>query len=125
MKKTLAILLLTVISAFSSESEESLKLQLQQVKIGMTRAEVEKIVQRQKSSPLSAIGTGGARFETFWIDPHWKISIGYDYTGIPRDKEGKARDHVSLENKVVSTPQLIREDMPSPLVMKTKKSNKP
>ena len=115
----MAILLLTVFSAFASESEESLKLQLQQVKIGMTRAKVEKIVHRQKFSPGSAIISGGAQFETYWIDPHWKISIGYDYTGIPRDKEGKALDHVSLENKVVSTPQLIREDMPNPQVMKT------
>ncbi len=115
MKIIITILMLVTFSMAGDRSEEALRLRLNQVKIGMTRAQVNKIIPKYKGSPKSVIINGSAQFETYWIDQRWKVSIWFDYTGVTRDKSGKALEHENLRNKLLSKPQLIREDMPAPI----------
>jgi hypothetical protein len=114
MKIIITILMLAAVVMGGDLSGEALRLRLDQVQVGMTRAQVNKIIPKYKGSPKGTIINGGAQFETYWIDQRWKVTIGFDYTGVTRDKSGKALERVNLGNKLISKPQLIREDMPAP-----------
>jgi len=88
---------------------------IEQIHVGMKRGDVERILPPCCWSPHHSIFSGGAQGVTYWVDPHWKVSILYDYTGIPRDSSGQALSHESAENKVLTVPTLLRQDMPKPL----------
>ncbi|HLK57931.1 MAG TPA: hypothetical protein VKU00_15295 [Chthonomonadaceae bacterium] len=84
-----------------------------QVKPGMRRSEVEKLLPRSRSMVYETFIQGGSQVVAYWLDPHWKVRIAYDYTGIPRNAEGKALSYESADNRVLNTPTLIQEEAPS------------
>jgi hypothetical protein len=82
------------------------------VKLGMTRAEVEKLLPPYQSPPFphpdalyggqTTLGTGGCQVNSYYVSPGWEVSVCYDYAGIPRDDQGRAKGHETRfpENRV-------------------------
>ena len=99
----------------TDQSTATWQSKINQVRVGMTRSEVERLLPQHPSSPLTRTVTGSTQGETYWVDPLWKVAVVYDYTGIPRDSSGKALSHESPGNKVLAIPTLTREDMPEPI----------
>jgi hypothetical protein len=98
-----------------SARKRELQQRINRVDLGMSRREVEILLPCHPLSPQVTIAQGGAQVTTFWLDRFWKVSHSYDYTGIPRDDEGKALSPVSSKNKLLAIPKLIRDDMPLPV----------
>jgi hypothetical protein len=86
---------------------------IQQVHIGMRRAEVEKFLPQYVAPPTKTsdiipysevLGTitGGSQTVAYYVSPGWRVCVPYDYTGIPRDAAGNATgDLNSPDNRVV------------------------
>jgi hypothetical protein len=83
-----------------------------QVTVGMTRAEVEKLLPPHPQSPVTTTGTGSGQGVTYWVDANWVVTVAYDYTGVLRDEKGAALDTYSSENRVLMAPVLSRRMMP-------------
>ena len=115
MKKTILIAVVLAAGCAALRTQDRWSAQVARVEIGMTRAEVTNLLPRHVQSPRTVIGTGSGQAESFWVDYKWKITIRYDYTGVPRDDEGMALSSESAENRVTSTPVLTREAMPPPI----------
>lgn len=73
---------------------------VKQVRVGMTRGEVERLLPPYSPSKgetwnsiytgRTTIGTGGAQGNAYYVAPGWHVSACYDYAGIPRDAHGTA-----------------------------------
>ncbi len=83
-----------------------------QVKVGMSRSEVEKLLPSSHSRWFIIDGGGGYQSWTYSLDEHWKVRIVYDYTGWlnKKDKWHGDRDGYSLMNKVLVVPMLWKHD---------------
>ena len=84
-----------------------------QIAVGMTRAEVEKLLPRHPRSPMTTVVTGGSQSVRYWVDENWSVNIAYDYTGVPRDARGTALDVTSPHNKVLTVAALKQSKMPA------------
>jgi hypothetical protein len=90
----------------------------EKVKVGMTRAEAEKILPPYQ--PVSAgkellilpytarvvTGTGSRQAIRYYVSPGWCVVVTYDYTGVARDASGTATEYASPENKVLGPVEL-------------------
>jgi len=110
----LAILCTSVLgcSSLLVEGRDYWSGQVAKVRIGMPRAEVEKLLPPHPKSPVTAGGTGGSQSVAYWVDEDWCVSIAYDYTGVPRDDKGMALSLQSPQNRVLTAPVLSRKKMP-------------
>ena len=112
---SLCVMILSYTSPSLSRNADYWQQMADQVTVGMSRAEVEQLFPPQPMSSGLTIIQGGSQITTYWVDPFWKVSVSYDYTGVPRNNSGKALSHESPENKVLAIPIIIREDMPKPI----------
>ena len=76
------------------------------ISVGMKRSDVERILPSGCGGLM--IGSGGSQTEIYFVDETWQISVGYDYTGIPRDENGKALSSTSPDNRVLTAPVLSK-----------------
>lgn len=87
--------------------------QAAKVVIGMSRAEVETLLPKHPESVIVFNGAGSQQSVSYWVDENWRVSIAFDYSGVPRHKKGNAFDpYYSSENKVLAAPTLTRGKMP-------------
>jgi len=86
---------------------------IDQVSVGMTRSKVETLLPPCTRSPLTTAKQGGSQFVRYWVSEDLRVSITYDYTGIPRDAKGKALATTSPHNKVLVLPVLRHSKMPT------------
>lgn len=84
-----------------------------QVTVGMTRSQVEKLLPALPQSPHMTFKGGGSQGEVYWLDTNWLVRVTYDYTGIPRDSRGQAVSTKSPQNKLLAPPTLFQTAMPS------------
>ena len=112
-----AATLLIVGCTSTDRSVADWKSKVKQVRVGMSRAEVRRLLPRHPHSARTVIGTGAAQSETYRLDALWSVTVVYDYTGIPRDSSGKALSpsHDSLKNKVLAIPTLTRANESQPI----------
>ena len=66
---------------------------INQVRVGMSRAEVERLLPPHADSPWNTIKQGGSQLTTYWLTPSWRINIAYDYTGVRRDGSASGYHH--------------------------------
>lgn len=73
-----------------------------QIKVGMRREEVEKIlkVPRYGYGPSTTI-TGGAQGCVYDVSTEYSVTVFYDYTGATRDGAGVALSTSSPDNRVI------------------------
>jgi len=81
---------------------------------GAKRSDVEALLPPSGASSCKTI-QGGSRGLSYWVDPLWKVVVFYDYTGVPRDEEGRALSTDSPDNRLLAPIRLYREDMPEPI----------
>jgi hypothetical protein len=96
-----------------SQNGDYWRQRVDRVKVGMSRAAVEKLLPPAFPGPTHGEGCG--QVVTYWVDPAWMLQVDYDYTGVDRDKTGNALSYTSPDNKVRAVPTLIRKDMPEPI----------
>lgn len=87
-----------------------------QVRIGMRRAEVERLLplyvappNEAETSPYNIYSVnmaGGGQSILYYVSPGWQVTIFHDYTGVPRDAAGNATDPKSPENRVIELGKL-------------------
>lgn len=119
MKHTILIVAILAVGCATPHTRDKWRTKAERVQIGMTRAEVSTLLPRHVQSPRIVTGTGSSQSEVFWVDPEWKVTVAYDYTGVQRNEEGTALSDESAANRVVSTPLVTREDMPPPIEVET------
>jgi hypothetical protein len=76
------------------------KARSKQVRVGMTRREVERLLPPYSLNPDElwneiyagggTFGSGGSQVNLYYVAPGWQVTACYDYTGIPRDAAGTA-----------------------------------
>jgi hypothetical protein len=95
-------------------TEESLRNMIAQVKIGMTRAEAEKLLPPEFFFPAGGLHVtstmiqGSFQCRVYQVDEHWAIGICYDYTGY---EPGNERTTIIPANKILTEVKLTRQDM--------------
>lgn len=83
-----------------------------QVRRGMSRSQVEKILPpHPKYSLQSKSMMGSGQNITYQLDMHWRVSIWYDYTGAAEDENGTLSGGDSPQNKVMRLPVLEYSDL--------------
>lgn len=90
---------------------------IQKVHAGMRRAEVEKLLPPYVAPAAKAPGIlpysstvinaqGGSQTVAYFVSPGWRVSVPYDYTGIPQDAKGVS-DYRGPDNRVVGDVTLL------------------
>ena len=82
------------------------------VKAGMARQQVEVILPRHSLSPVDTRIVGEEVIVSYWVDDHWKVTIGYDATGCARREDGRLIWSASPENRVTDPPRFARLERP-------------
>lgn len=109
----LCMLVLGCNSTTTSNQGDHWQHQANQVTVGMTRSQVEKLLPPLPQSPHMTLEGGGSQGESYWLDTNWLVRVTFDYTGIPRDSRGKAVSTKSPQNKLLAPPTLFQKAMPS------------
>jgi len=113
MKKILLLAIISLMGLCSliyGEEVSPWTEKIEKIHQGMGRDEVEKILPPIDRCGKDIFGQGGGQVVSYWLDDKWKVSITYDYEGIPRNKDGNALNNYSPNNKVLSKPTLKRKD---------------
>jgi hypothetical protein len=114
MAMTIVALLLAAAGAVSAAEKGAIDwpARAATVKVGMSRAEVEKILPRWGSPDLSATvlvvnGSGITRYETYFVALYWRVRVDYDFTGskepvisVGRLQIGEAAQLVNSQNRL-------------------------
>ncbi|HYC71425.1 MAG TPA: hypothetical protein VEB66_09480 [Opitutaceae bacterium] len=97
-------------SAAAEPTQKTLQLwteRVNQVRVGMRREEVERILPRARTEYTeSTTLSGGAQGVQYYVAPGIKVTIFYDYTGTPRGSLSAVR---SPDNRVIQAPVLTCE----------------
>jgi hypothetical protein len=88
------------------DSSMALRSKVAKISVGMKRSDVERILPSYSGG--IGIGSGGSQTEIYFVDETWQVSVGYDYTGVPRDENGKALSSMSPDNRVLTAPVLSK-----------------
>ena len=126
MKFIVVALAALALSGCQTQSEAQLKVwteRVNQITVGMRRAEVERILPpyvAPKSNPeLARYGywiegtiSGGAKGIQYYVSPGYKVTVFYDYTGIPRDATGRALSTDSPDSRVIQPVELSYQPIP-------------
>lgn len=84
------------------------KERISQVQPGMTRGEIEALLPPNTSAPQTRNVQGDSQAIVYWLDDQWKVTLEYDFTGIPKEQAGKGA-YDSPENKLLKAPVLERQ----------------
>ncbi len=89
------------------------------VKVGMTRAEVEKILPKLKPpqgsnlSDSSVTATATWNAAVYWVSKDWRVTVKYDYSGVPKPVTASNwQEGVGAENKVIAPVKILRIPLP-------------
>lgn len=87
--------------------------QLNKIKIGMSRSQVEAILPPQELAPFDSTYSGGSQTNSYQLDAVYRVILFYDYTG----STNKIRQ--TPQNQLSSVPIIIRKTFPVEFLLGT------
>lgn len=85
--------------------------QAEKVKPGMTRPEVEKYLPLYNMSPTFVSAEGDTVVYSYWVDPRWKVTIFYNFNGMPVTDTYGIDWSKSDSVQVIGLPEVEKEKM--------------
>ncbi len=111
MKKFIIILIITTAIFTAGCSTPYWVQQADKVELGMTRPEVEKYLPVFNTSPTYVFAAGDTVVYSYWVDPKWKVTVFYNFNGMPKTDTYDIDWDKSDSVQVIGLPEVKKEKM--------------
>lgn len=111
MKKIKYLLSISVIILLTGCSPYWVQ-QAEKVKLGMTKPHVEKFLPVYNLSPTFVYAEGDTVVCSYWVDPKWKVTVFYNFNGMPAADTYNIDWSKSDSVQVIGLPEVEKEKMP-------------
>lgn len=111
MKKIKYFLIITTVIILAGCASPYWVQQADKVKLGMEKPEVEKYLPLYNNSPTFVYAAGDTVVFSYWVDPKWKVTVFYNFNGMPKTDTYDIDWSQSDSVQVIGLPEVQKEKM--------------